>query len=182
VDSLARIIEHGAQYLCEEIAMLGFQIIPLATEDACHVRETRTDPIFGYPYDVQADIAGPHGYGPCRQCLRKFSEGERRLLFLHNPFTKEIGDFAGPIFIHEDECSPFEASDRFPESLRGLPLMLRSYDANGHYLAEHDLHNARIEAGIQQLFQAPEADEIHIRNVQAKCFVAKAIRCSDVTA
>ncbi len=160
--------------------MSGFEITPVAEQVCRHVRQQRTDPIYGYAYDVAESVAGPNGYGPCRQCLKKFTEGERRLLFLYNPFSTEIGDFAGPIFIHEQECTPFPAGDAFPDQLRDLPLLLRSYDTNGHFLAEIYPEDRSIEAGISELFDTPAAHEVHIRNTQAKCFVAKAARTGNL--
>ena len=156
--------------------MSGFEITPVAEQVCRHVRQQRTDPIYGYAYDVAESVAGPRGYGPCRQCLKKFAKGERRLLFLYNPFSAEIGDFAGPIFIHERECTPFPGSNVFPHQLRDLSLLLRSYDVNGHFVAEINLEDQSVEAGISELFDAPAAHEVHIRNTRAKCFVVKASR------
>ncbi len=156
--------------------MTGFEITPVADQVCRHVRQQRTDPIYGYVCDVAESVAGPRGYGPCRQCLKKFAKGERRLLFLYNPFSAEIGDFAGPIFIHERECTPFPGGNVFPDQLRDLSLLLRSYDVNGRFVAEINLEDQSVEAGISELFDAPAAHEVHIRNTRAKCFVVKASR------
>ncbi len=80
--------------------MTAYKVMPISEEIIDHVRRTLTDPIYNHP--VRVEVAGPGGYGPCRACLNTFEVGERRILFLYNPFSlTQESDFAGPIFIHD---------------------------------------------------------------------------------
>ncbi len=155
---------------------MSYQIIPINAKTCHHVRVNRTDPIYGYEYDVMSSIAGPTGYGPCRSCLRKIKQGESRLLFLHNPFGNLLGDFAGPVFIHAEECPEFSLSTELPSELSFLKILLRSYDFNGHFVAHLELGTWALTTGIEKLLENPKCTEVHIRNVVARCYIAKAVR------
>jgi hypothetical protein len=156
--------------------MSQFQIEPIDAALCEHVRRTRTDPIFGYDYDVRVSVAGPTGYGPCRQCLKTFSEGERRLLFLHNPFGARLGDYAAPVFIHESSCEPFTPRATLPDELLVLPLLLRSYDKSGHFVDEKTLADGDVSALLDNQFTNEVVDVVHLRNIEAKCYVARVVR------
>ncbi len=155
--------------------MTHYTFVPIHDDIARHVRATRTDPIYGYEHCVAENVAGPGGYGPCRQCLRPFSPGERRLLFLYNPFGNALGDFAGPVFIHADDCEPFAGGRELPAGLDGMPFFLRSYDRAGHLL-EHVENVDSLPAQVGGLFDREDAAVVHLRNREARCFVARAIR------
>lgn len=151
---------------------MTFFTLPIDDTVVDHVRYTRTDPVYGYPYNVRADEAGPHGYGPCRSCLRRFRQGERRLLFLFNPFTSRFGDYAGPVFIHENECEPFDGQG-FPPDIREVPLLLRAYDANLAPVADAKPAPETIEKEVDHLLTDPQTSTLHIRNDEARCFIAR---------
>ncbi|HDH03218.1 MAG TPA: DUF1203 domain-containing protein [Actinobacteria bacterium] len=144
---------------------------PISRGIADHVRSTRTDPIYGYDYDVKVDVAGPDGYGPCRQCLMAFVEGERRLLFLYNPFGSATGDYAGPVFIHEEPCTP-HAHPGVPVEIRGLPLTLFAYDDGSHFVGEF-APTRDVESALDDLLADERVAFVHIRNSEARCFVAR---------
>jgi hypothetical protein len=152
--------------------MTAFEVRPIAEPINDHVRRTLTDPIYGHP--VPVSVAGPDGYGPCRACLRTFTPGERRILFLYNPFSAEQhSDFAGPVFIHDTPCESYEHPATFPPTLRRLPLLLKAYDAQQHLVAEQMPAADAIEAAITGLFADPTVAVIHVRNHEAKCFIAR---------
>ncbi|MFK8016321.1 MAG: DUF1203 domain-containing protein [Gammaproteobacteria bacterium] len=156
--------------------MQNFHFHPIDDALCQHVRESRTDPIFGYDYDVRVSVAGPDGYGPCRQCLQTFDPGERRLLFLHNPFGSELGDYAAPVFIHEAACTPMVPSQTLPAAITALPLMLRSYDARGRWVGERPIRDGDVTTAAQEAFADATVSLIHLRNTEAKCFVVGAYR------
>ena len=128
----------------------------------------------GHPFNVRSDRAGTHGYGPCRSCLRRFREGEQRLLFPFNPFTSRFGDYAGPVFIHEEECDPFD-SNGFPPELRDVPLLMRAYDSQFGLVGDALPEPASIEADVDRLLADERTASQHIRNHNAKCFVARIV-------
>lgn len=148
---------------------MRFLTVPIDQGIADEVRRSRADPIYGD--DHPARVHDEPGYGPCRVCLRRFRPGERALLFLFNPFGPEHGDYAGPIFIHEQPCDPF-AGNGFPSDLRDVPLRLRSYDAGGHLVAETRPTADSIEEDVERLLSCARAATVHARNDEAKCFIA----------
>lgn len=153
--------------------MAQYTVHPIDETIAHQVRGTLTDPIYGY--GVQINETPPNGYGPCRSCLNTFTPGERRLLFLYNPFspTQQEADFAGPIYIHEQACAAYAAGGVFPRPIAGLPLTFKGYDARGHLVAEARPDSHEIEAAIDALFARPEVAIIHVRNTEAKCFIMR---------
>jgi Protein of unknown function (DUF1203) len=152
--------------------MIGYKIITLPTTVITHVHTTLTDPIYHHPAPVT--IAGEGDYGPCRLCLNTFSLGERRILFLYNPFsTQQDADFAGPIFIHADRCLPYTTPQLFPEPIRCLPITLRGYTTHNHFIAEEHPHSLNVEIAIETLLRRPDVAFIHVRNTEAKCFILR---------
>src|SRR6202051_1751405 len=133
----------GLRLLFQEgLSMIGFTIVTIPEEITRHVHKTLTDPIYHHP--VQVSVAGEGDYGPCRVCLNTFSIGERRILFLYNPFSAEA-DFAGPIFMHAEQCQPYPRIQIFPEAIRSLPITLRGYDTQHNFVAEEQPRSLNVE-------------------------------------
>ena len=157
--------------------MSSFKVLPIDAQISRQIRATLTDPIYGYP--VQVSVAKPGDYGPCRACLRTFTPGERRILVLYNPFAREqTAEFAGPVFIHDGPCEIDTLPGVFPPALRDLPIILKGYDAQNHYVDEEIPDGAPVEPAIQTLFQQPAIAFIHVRNTAAKCFILRIERAS----
>ncbi len=156
--------------------MEQFKVLPVDQKLSQHARTTLTDPIYGYPAPVTVVKAGE--YGPCRACLNTFEAGDRRILFLYNPFSaNQESDFAGPIFIHDHNCQPYQ-SGGFPDPLRNLPLVFRAYTHTNEFVAA-EFPSEGAETAIEKLFSLPEVALIHVRNHQAKCFIARIERISN---
>ncbi len=152
--------------------MITYKIVAIPQTVTQHVHNTLTDPIYRHP--VQITVAGVGDYGPCRVCLNTFSIGERRILFLYNPFSaQQEADFAGPIYIHADHCQPYATPQNFPEPIRSLPITLRGYDAHNHFIVEEHPHSLDVETAIETLLRQPEIAFLHIRNAEAKCFILR---------
>ncbi len=146
------------------------KIIPIDPELAAEVRKTLHAPGYGHP--AHREMAA--GYGPCRSCLRKFQVGEeRRILFTYDPFRRrEPFPLPGPIFVHEEPCSPFAAS-RFPPELADLPLTLEAYAPGRELLRVRRLRGASVEAEIASLLAGPRTAYLHVRNTEAGCFICE---------
>jgi len=158
--------------------MSSFKVLPIDEQISRQVRATLTDPIYGY--SVQVSVAKPGDVGPCRACLRIFTPGERRILLLYNPFAREqTSEFAGPVFIHDGPCATYTATESFPPALRELPIVLKGFDAQNHYVDEEIPDGAPVEPAIATLFRRPEVAFIHVRNTEAKCFIARIERDGD---
>ncbi|HEX7670125.1 MAG TPA: DUF1203 domain-containing protein [Polyangiaceae bacterium] len=153
---------------------MSFRVIPIPSELADEARRTLLSPGFGHP--VRVSIASPKGYGPCRSCLRRTREGERRLFVSYNPYPEpEQVPVVGPIFIHEDSCESFNGAG-FPEELRGLPMALRGHYEDGTTIVNQKLEGQDPEAAIEAMFQNPRIAFIAIQNTEASCFIARVVR------
>jgi hypothetical protein len=153
--------------------MPAYKVLAITEQIANHVRSTLTDPIYGHP--VQVSVAGPGDYGPCRSCLRTFEIGERRILFLYNPFSvgEQTSDFAGPVFIHDQPCERYNTPEVFPEDIRHLPVVCKGYDAHNNFVADEIPSGTDVETAISQLLRRPEIAFILVRNIEAKCFILR---------
>ena len=120
------------------------------------------------------------GGSPLRCCNRLSRTGERILLASYSPLRrwatdsgKDPGAYVetGPVFLHAVTCAGPD-DDGFPEDYRGLPRVLRTYDANGHILGgrvidEGDMHP---EHAIDEVFADPQVAFVHARALLAGCF------------
>ena len=147
--------------------MPAYNIRPIPQALAHSVRVTLRDPI----YDLPVRIEPATGYGPCRLCLRTFSIGEPRILFLYNPFsTAQEADVAGPIFIHADDCRPYTET-AFPSDIAGLPIALRAYDRDRRCIAEIIPTPDDVDVTFEAFLAQRDVDVVHVRNAEAKCFI-----------
>jgi hypothetical protein len=153
---------------------MSFRVIPIPPAMAEEARRTLRAP--GHSHPVQASVASASGYGPCRSCLCRTREGERRLLLTYNPYREpeEVG-VVGPIFIHEAPCVPFEGPG-FPEELRGLPMVLRGHFRDGAGLVNRKLGQEDPEEAIRAMFEDPRIAFLAIQNAEAGCFIARVER------
>jgi hypothetical protein len=153
---------------------MSFRVIPIPAAVAEETRRTRLSPGFGHA--VQTHVASAQTYGPCRSCLRRTREGERRLLLSYNPYPEaEQVPVVGPIYIHEDPCEPY-AGPGFPEELRNLPMALRGHHRDGSAIVNVKLEDRSPEAAIEALFRDERIAYIAIQNPEAACFIARVER------
>lgn len=147
---------------------MQFIVRGVPQEVADEVRRTRRSPGYGHP--AHLEVAA--GTGPCRCCLRTFVPGrDRRLLFTYRPATRDSLSAPGPVFIHAEHCTAFEA-DGFPDGLRQLPLALEAR-ARGSRVVWLSADTAEApEPRIQRMFTAPEVEWLHLRHAEAGCFIA----------
>lgn len=156
---------------------MNYRVVSIPLELAEEVRATGKSPQYGHP--AHSEIA--KGYGPCRQCLRTFHQGEeRRLLFTYNPFEK-LTDYPspGPVFIHESECHSFDAVGTFPSELRELPLMFEAYERDRGLVLHEPVAASEIELTISRLLALPSVEYLHIRNREAGCYIARVERVAE---
>ncbi len=149
---------------------MNYKIVPISTEIAESVRKNMKAVQYNHPAFVE--IA--KGYGPCRQCLKKFREDkENRILFTYNAF-ENLSDLPlpSPVFIHENECESFDEYG-FPPELINLPLLFEGYGSNSQLVKRESVKKDKIESQIAEIFKLSEVNYIHIRNAEAGCFVAR---------
>lgn len=151
---------------------MEFKIVPVPLRISEEARKTRKAPGYGHP--VHCDLAT--GYGPCRSCLQPFATGlERRLLFTFDPFfDHESLPLPGSVYVHAEACPVYEEEDRFPDSLRFIPMTFNGY-SRGRVLRQVEYVEAQGDAdgAIRNLFQRNTVDYIHVRNTEAGCFMSR---------
>lgn len=150
-----------------------FRIHPIDESLALRVRETLRDPIYGLPVRVEPAT----GYGPCRLCLRTFIPGEPRILFLYNAFsTDQEADLAGPVFIHANGCAAYAEQSMFPQEVAALPIVFHAYDGHRRRISEIVPAPGAAAAVLESMLASPNVDFIHVRNTEAKCYIARVER------
>jgi len=153
---------------------MSFQVSSVPPEIARQVRQTLKSPQYGHPAHVEV----ASGYGPCRSCLRTFVTGcDRRTLFTFNPFTRGVPS-PGPVFIHADECAPFE-DEGFPPTLRDLPLLFEPVLGSGRSIERIRPEPQAIEQLVIESFSRADVSAIVVRNAEAGCFIAKIERSTN---
>lgn len=158
--------------------MKNFKYFSVPTD---YIEKIRGDLQDDFGHQVESQIAGETGYGPCRCCLRQFSPGEKRLLFSYAPVrSNNPYNEVGPVYIHE-HCSPYAIPHEFPVEVKQgrlpIPLVLRCYNSERRMIdAVQVKDNNEVEMLIKELFEKPEIEFIHIRNAEAQCFIAQAER------
>ena len=149
--------------------MISYRVIAIPQEIVQQVRADLKSPQYGHPAHVEV----AKGYGPCRSCLQTFRTGEeKRILFTYNPFA-ELDPYPspGPIFIHENNCSAYDAPG-FPHTLRELPLILEGMGRGRWLITREQVVRNNVDEVIGRLFALPAVEYIHIRNAEAGCFIA----------
>lgn len=148
---------------------MTYQVVAIAGNISKQVRATLAAPQYGHPAHVE--IA--KGYGPCRSCLRTFRTGaEARILFTYNPFAGlDPYPLPGPVFIHHEDCVRYEEPG-FPKDLLSLPLMLEGYGRGRRLVAAERVEHGEADSAICRLFAHAAIDYIHVRNLEAGCFIA----------
>lgn len=153
---------------------MSFRVIPIPTDVASAARSSLRVP--GVVLPITLSVASAQGYGPCRHCLRRTREGERRLLLIYNPFQDpDETPVVGPIFIHDAACEAFPG-EGFPEELRGLPLVLRGHLHDGAGVVTRHLQGQEPESALESFFEDPRIAFIVLHNLEAGCYIARAIR------
>lgn len=150
--------------------MSFYRVIAIPEEFASKVRTTLKAPRYGHPAHVEVAA----GYGPCRACLQKFREGEEeRILFTFDPFAGlDSYPSPGPVFIHREDCSRYEA-EGFPPQLRDLPLTLEAYGPDRWIVARERVVDGSVDGAVERLFGNVEVEYIHVRNTEAGCYIAR---------
>ena len=154
--------------------MIRFRVVPIPAAVSTEVRQTSRAPRYGHPAHHEA----AKGYGPCRSCLRTFdTSSDRRILFTWNSF-EGLDDYPspGPIFIHENDCAPFDRRDEFPSELRDLPLVLEAYGDARWIRHRAFVSGEAIEAELQQMLGDEEVRFVQVRNREAGCYIARVER------
>ncbi|WP_157676945.1 DUF1203 domain-containing protein [Auraticoccus monumenti] len=112
-----------------------------------------------------------------RCCLRHSDPDEDLWVISHAPLTaRRPWREVGPVFVHPDRCDGYDPGRGLPDFLARKPRVLRSYTADQrmHYPGIR-LTGAGDDLGevLQTLLADPEVAEVHVRNVEAQCFITR---------
>ena len=137
-------------------------------------------PLFGLPEDVLAErgvLRVPTVTGerfPCRVTLRDTPPGGNVLLLNyahHDVATPYRSDYA--IYVDERALEATRLVDALPEVLRGRPIALRGFSADGMLLEADLALKDDVELLIEQQFANPDVAYLHAHNARAGCFAAR---------
>jgi hypothetical protein len=149
-----------------------FRIVPLDADYAARIRATRRD-AFGQPVEERQD-ASPH---QCRVCLTLTRPHEPYLLLSHRPHPAgALYAETGPVFIHDRDCAPYAAGDRYPPEFPQHEVVLKAFSAKHTIVdSQHALGRAP-QAVIEALFADPDVAYIHARNLTYGCYMFRVER------
>lgn len=154
--------------------MMNYKVVPIPGEIASEARKSLISPQYK---SLRAFPGIADGYGPCRSCLKVFDQGkDRRIYLTYNSFDgrSSLPD-PGPIFIHENECKPFD-SDRFPTDLLGLPIYLEAFSDDSRLVERVRMDAPAIDSQISRMFASSDVRLINLRNAEVGCFIARVER------
>lgn len=124
-------------------------------------------------------VATAEGSGnPCRHCLGLIREGDRKLVLAYRPFG-HAQPYAetGPIFLHADDCTRYEA-DALPAWFAHLtPALVRGYGANDWIVYETGrvVPGTELADACRAILAREDVAYVHIRS-KFNCFQARVER------
>lgn len=137
-------------------------------------------PLFGLPDDALAargvlrrTADAKPGY-PCRVSLRDAEPGDTLLLMnfeSHSADTPYRSAYA--IYVNETAAATARVVDETPEVMRGRPIALRIFDAEGMLIGADLAVGDGVDPAIRKAFERPEAAYIHAHNAAHGCFSAR---------
>jgi len=115
------------------------------------------------------------GY-PCRVSLMDSRPGDELLLlnYEHLPVASPYRmRFA--IYVRKGDRT-YDRINEVPEQLRTRTLAVRAFDANGMMLGHELVRGCDLEGAIEKLFQAAEAEYLHVHFAAPGCYAARVLR------
>ncbi|NLG21348.1 MAG: DUF1203 domain-containing protein [Actinomycetales bacterium] len=122
----------------------------------------------------------PTGGEQLRCCLRLSHPGEQIVLISHAPLSAQSPwREVGPVFVHAAPCAEWDGSAGLPAWFDDAPRVLRAYTSESamHYPAHRVVAAGEgIAAALEVMFADPDVEQVHVRNLVAQCFIARAVR------
>jgi hypothetical protein len=92
-------------------------------------------------------------------------------LFTYDPFHGlESLPLPGPIFIHADACVRYPEEGGYPEQMLLHSSVLAAYAKGRRLVVELQVESGSHMGAIQELFEDPNVDYIHVRDQSAGCY------------
>lgn len=115
---------------------------------------------------------------PCRHCLQLIPDGAEKLVLAYRPF-EGVQPYAevGPVFLHADECSRYDAQT-LPHWFAYLtPAIIRGYGTD-HWIRYETgavVSGSELTEKCQEILADPEVAYVHIRS-KFNCFQCRVER------
>ena len=152
--------------------MAAFHVVPFPADVVRAARAHRIDP-WG---NVARFLPAVDRSAPCRHCMRGTHPGGDLLLLKFSPFAANSpSPYAerGPIFLCGDECAPYAAHSRLPETVTTRQVNIRAYDAADLMLYGHSqlADGTEAEGVVARLLEDATVRKVHIRTALHGCFL-----------
>ncbi len=145
-----------------------YRVTPIDQATAAEVRRTLTAP--GYGHLAHADVGDDAV--PCRYCLRNIEPGEKRLLFTYDSFAGvENYPLPGPVYIHAEECAPYDEPGRFPPAWRHKWLAFHAYAKGRQQITDGRSLDGDPDWVLGQLFADTRVEYVQVHSLAAGCFL-----------
>jgi hypothetical protein len=145
----------------------NFRIVPLPREVAHAARQARCDS-FGNALTVLRD-GQPH---QCRCCLQLSLAGEGVILLAYRPFpSNQPYAEVGPIFVHEQDCYPYQDVSAYPPGFPRKAVVLRAYNDRDQIVGAQAVAERRVEEVIKEMFEDEGTAYLHARNLGYGCYM-----------
>ena len=147
----------------------NFRIVPLPSNLVDEAREAVRR---GAHDHALVEVDSPRSF-PCRHCLSWAQPGEHGILFTYDsvPAGRPYSE-SGPIFVHEQRCEPYRATNNYPPDLRE-GRVLRAYDSQDKMIDAVVVNGEEPETVISKLFSNPATAFLQVRSVTRGCFTFK---------
>ena len=155
---------------------MTFRCISIDTAVAERFRATGADDTGEVLRRVTVRRVAGGGLSPCRHCLSPIEDGRDALLGSYR-LERPLGAYwtPSPIFVHADTCARFDAANRLPEFMHGIPLSVRAYDADDQMV--YDLSDLTSGAEAEALIERGLGDErtryANIHTGRFGCFLCR---------
>jgi hypothetical protein len=139
-------------------------------------------PLFGLDDEALAcrgavrRIAQAGGRYPCRITLEDAAPGESLLLLNYEHLDAAASPYRSrhAIYVNEAAAEAKVFTDEVPAVLRGRPIALRAYDAEGMMVwAELVSPDADMQAAIDRGLAEPGVEYLHAHNPARGCYAAR---------
>jgi hypothetical protein len=127
------------------------------------------------PGTITITVDSENSY-PCRRCLTDGQINESMLLLSYDPF---LGDSPysgpGPIFVHQEHCTPYQGT-KVPEQQRRRLLSVRAYDGRHMMVGSEVLQGSELEEVAGRMLDGTGVEYLHVHNAKPGCFAVRVER------
>jgi hypothetical protein len=95
------------------------------------------------------------------------------LLLSYDPFLGNSPySGPGPIFVHQEHCTPYQGT-KVPEQQRRRLLSLRAYNDQHMMVGSEVVQGSELEEAAGKMFEGTEVEYLHVHNAKPGCFAVR---------